>query len=248
MFNFRPNTIDNYVYWSVVTQNEYNIPDFLNEADIVIDVGAHIGSFTKLALDRGAGKVFAFEVDQNNYQAAKSNLEDYIEEGKAILNHSAVWGSGRGDNQFYFSGYEMFGADFSNTGGGRVTRECTGQKVNATSLDAVIKHHLSDRVKKVKLLKLDCEGSEWPILLTSKKLNQIELIVGELHELPANSFSEFRVPGVVEYTANELEKYLDSQGFDFSFSYTQKNQYCPFSRLGLFRAINRCYDTNESKN
>ena len=35
----------------------------------------------------------------------------------------------------------------------------------------------------MRLLKLDCEGAEWPILLTSRRLHLIDEIVGEFHEI-----------------------------------------------------------------
>ena len=208
--------------------------------DLVIDVGAHIGAFSKLAIDRGASKVFAFEVDTENYMIAKSNLTKFISRGQITLNQTAVWGSVEPKEKLYFGGYENWEENV-NTGGGRLSTKPTTQKVKLVSLDNIIDTSLMNERKRIKFLKIDCEGSEWPILFTSQKLNQIDMISGELHELPESSeeFQQFKVPGVSEYTAVELGKHLMSQGFDFAFHYIDKNEFCDFSRLAIFNAIRR---------
>ena len=55
--------------------------------------------------------------------------------------------------------------------------------------------------KPVGLLKLDCEGSEWPILATSRLLHKVERIAGEFHffghQLPeVADLPPFTLPGL----------------------------------------------------
>ena len=57
-FCLRPGTNDEAIYNSVVTQNEYRLPKALQLDAVVVDIGVHIGSFSHLALTRGAGAVF----------------------------------------------------------------------------------------------------------------------------------------------------------------------------------------------
>jgi hypothetical protein len=87
-----------------------------------------------------------------------------------------------------------------------------GDRVEVVSLDGIL-----EQFERVKLLKLDCEGSEFPILLTSRRLGRVERIVGEIHEcqevlmrqLPAAS----RVLGYRDYRAENIVEYLESFGF-----------------------------------
>ena len=44
--HFRQDTWDPLIYHSVAIANEYELPECFCESDIVIDIGAHIGSFT----------------------------------------------------------------------------------------------------------------------------------------------------------------------------------------------------------
>jgi hypothetical protein len=72
----------------------------------------------------------------------------------------------------------------------------------------------------VRLLKLDCEGSEWPILFTSRRLQQVREIVGEYHERE----TEWGWCGAVR-----LQEFLQAQGFAVDVQETRDG-------LGLFWA------------
>jgi hypothetical protein len=69
----------------------------------------------------------------------------------------------------------------------------------------------------VKLLKLDCKGSEYPILLTSTQLPKVERIVGEYHEIHARAMpllvAEARLDGVVAFGPDLLARKLEAAGF-----------------------------------
>src|SRR2546429_5351883 len=73
-WKFRENTWDENIVKTVVEQNEYRLPERFDEKDIVIDGGAHIGSFSYACLLRGAGQVVAYEADYENYRLACQNL------------------------------------------------------------------------------------------------------------------------------------------------------------------------------
>ncbi len=196
-FKFRPGTIDETVYKSVVDLNEYRVPNELPGCDLVIDIGAHIGSFSHLCWNHGARTIEAFEPDSENFQCAQNNLAGT----SVVVKQLAVWRSDRRDPTLHHSGYTEMLLDGPdpvgiNTGGGNVFSS-TGQKIEVVSLDDVI----GDR--RVSILKLDCEGSEFPILLTSRKLKNIRTIVGEYHimkEIP----SVAQVEGFVTYSAGTL--------------------------------------------
>ena len=58
---------------------------------------------------------------------------------------------------------------------------------------------------------MDCEGSEFPILFTSKKLHLIDYICGEYH--PTTLRSSDNINGKTYFDGNDIVHYLNSQGF-----------------------------------
>ena len=73
------------------------------------------------------------------------------------------------------------------------------------------------RFSRVRLMKLDCEGSEFPIVLTSRLLHKVECIVGEYHELDEQMVSQLdghaRLDGLHSYRARRSKAALESHGF-----------------------------------
>src|SRR3972149_6325307 len=71
----RPNTDDLIIVKSNFVKKNYT-KDFIpiTKDSIVVDVGAHIGSFS-IMVARSAYKVLAFEPEPNNYQMLKRNME-----------------------------------------------------------------------------------------------------------------------------------------------------------------------------
>jgi hypothetical protein len=64
---------------------------------------------------------------------------------------------------------------------------------------------------KVRLLKIDVEGAEYPILLTSKLLGKVQEICGEYHQIGMPSWAA--VDGFPEFTWPVLEKFLTGLGY-----------------------------------
>src|SRR5262249_14941466 len=63
----------------------------VRRGDIVIDCGADIGTFTRSALNRGAGIVVAVEPDPVKAPCLRRNFAKEVEEGRVILVHKGVW-------------------------------------------------------------------------------------------------------------------------------------------------------------
>lgn len=228
VWTFRPNTPDRWIYNDVVRRNEYRLPDHFTDSDIVIDIGAHIGTFGYAVVERGCRRAYCFEADAENCRLAATHLQPYIDASWVHLARTAVWRSDQNDDQLRFDGYHDFDASLggaegvSNTGSGSVLWG-TGEAVPKIALDDVIDEVTAGGTQRIRLLKLDCEGSEWPILLTSRRLHLIDEIVGEFHEIggqfaeigevrPATPivFETERVTGLV---IEELERYLTEAGF-----------------------------------
>lgn len=178
---FRPGTNDASVWRSVVDGNEYFVPANLSPLDIVIDVGMHIGSFSYLVLARGAGQVYGFEANKENYALARKNLVCFQSQITTV--YGAVCRSDSDSIPLFFSGYPAFTNGTINTGGGDVLSRNGGSPVPAIPFDSIIDSVTREGCRRIRLLKLDCEGSEYSILMTSKRLHLIDEIVGEYHEM-----------------------------------------------------------------
>jgi len=216
-FTFRPGTQDESMFQEVVIANTYNLPDAFQGDEVIIDIGANIGAFTYAALIRGAGEVHAFEPDKGNYLQAQRNLRDFL--GRAFLYHGAVWRSDRREGVIYYHGYDK------ETACGNVldTREST--PVPAHSLDDVIRTISEAGRGRIDLVKIDCEGAEFPILLTAQLLNHVDCIVGEYHNFasgvpeghPFYVIPEMaKVAGYDRFTDAELLPYLRQSGYEVS--------------------------------
>ena len=177
-FPIRPGTNDDVIYANVVTRNEYRVPDDLSAA-LVIDIGMHVGAFSHLALTRGAAEVHGFEPEASNFSCAVRNLAPFG--ARARLHNRAVWRSDIAAPALHF----WRSTDDANTGGGSLIWDTDGPLVDTVPFDAVIDAASENGRRRISLLKIDCEGAEFPILLTSKRLACIDRIVGEYHELRA---------------------------------------------------------------
>ena len=211
------NTWERDVFRACYIENEYEIDRF-NPEDVIIDLGTHVGSFSLLAYDRGSRNIHTFEVSESNYNVAIQNLQRY----GINLNKTAVW---RSDDDRKTINFEQNIVDW-NTGMGRVRDgewEDT-EEVSCTKFDDVL-----SKFDKVKFLKMDIEGSEYPILYTSKQLHKIEEIVGEFHELDDSQINGYK------FDRHDLKRFLEEQGFIV----TKLESSTWSEQCGLFRAIRK---------
>jgi methyltransferase, FkbM family len=236
-FIVRKETIDPFVYNSVINLNEYGLPQRFLPGDIVLDIGAHIGTFCAAALARGASRVLGIEADEENYRIARRNLIGYIESGELELLLGAALGK-QCPGRLGFLGYPTLDNGMINTGGGRIGIRGVGNPIPAFSLDTLIERVSGDYPERIRFLKLDCEGSEWPIILGSESLGRIDEIRGELHEpvdLPADYYGGYEPDAL---SMGLLEERLLASGFEFSF--TPRRPGGPDRDvLGVFRALRR---------
>lgn len=214
-WQYRPNTDDEVIWNSVYVQNEYDVPERFREQDVVIDLGAHIGTFTKLCIDRGAGAVLALEPAGANYILLEKNVG---KDSRVHIQKDAAWFQ-----------YELLplsrGKESHETGsysvvyGGEPTYEhvgrCTGVPFAEVLLQAI---RLSSNGR-IRLLKLDCEGAEMEILAGALLLDRVDEITGEYHDRTS-------------YTREHLEGILRTAGFD----YVKVGRIEPPWRTSQFRA------------
>jgi FkbM family methyltransferase len=222
------NVYDRNIVLDVLQNNRYHLPDSFSPHDIIIDIGAHVGSFATACLQRGAGKVFAFEPDRQNIRLCAHNLRRFG--NRTFLSRAAIWRSDLDVSELKYTGYPAT-ANGSNSGGGNVVFD-DGHNiaVRAEALDSILSN-----IRKVRLLKLDCESSEWPILLTCRLLDAVEDIAGEFHEI-GGYFNNAQIPTKAQvanyesYVASDLVSFLGRHGF--SVQIHRNNN----SNIGLFFA------------
>lgn len=126
----------------------------VREGDTVVDVGAHLGVFSRFALEHGARRVVAFEPEATNLACLEKTFADEIEDDRVILVGAAAWHS---RTVLAFKEPSV-----SNTGEGRVSDELTvdGQRVvevPAVTIDEVVREL---GLEQVDFVKMDIEGAE----------------------------------------------------------------------------------------
>ena len=206
----RPGTQDAHAFREVFVQNCYKLPQWLGRRDVILDIGAHIGCFSIACLIRGASTIWAFEPDLENHHLLEKNLHQYF--GTHVF-RKAIWRSDRHD-PLYFSGYpENMNACGTclplATVGGMNVRE----PVESIGLDEAIRLASEDGKRRIRLLKIDAEGAEFPALATCTKLDLVDEIVGECHEIGDLGGMLPGLPWFSKYTMDELAEFLKKQGF-----------------------------------
>lgn len=190
-FFIRENTTDKVDYESVYLNNSYKTTQY-NKEDIIIDVGCSIGTFSKRCLDNGVGQILAFEIDDENFNIANRNLKYY---NNFTLIKKAVWGK---SNQLLNHGSYYKDEDgLINTGCSHVL--LGGDKI----IETISLNDIVEPFKKIKLIKLDCEGSEFDILYNFQYFNKVEQFCGELHGFFETQF------GLKQCNVNNLLSYLE---------------------------------------
>lgn len=130
----------------------------IQKGDIVLDCGAHVGTFSRRALEQGASLVVAIEPSPKVVECLRRNLSKEIAEGRAIVYPKGVWDR---------DGFLPFHIDDVNTGMGSVSETAAGSeiKVPLTTIDAMVAEL---KLKRVDFIKMDIEGAEVKALTGAK--------------------------------------------------------------------------------
>lgn len=174
-------------WYAIVVENEYHCPQFL-PTDIVIDIGANIGSFVKRAHLMGSREIYGFEPSAYYLEAAKANVGDL--EGVRLFQQAVVRSDEKRKAQYFHDG-------------GMGTFVDHGDAVESASLDEIL-----EELGPVRFLKIDAEGAEYPVLMTSKRLHLVQEIAGEFH------LGNFAQDLPYDATITDLEASLRGAGFD----------------------------------
>jgi FkbM family methyltransferase len=191
-FDIENDRISRETWLDVLGRNEYLLPPTIPDDAVVIDIGANSGAFSYACLRRGAGFVLAFEPGPVAERASK-NCAEFGDRFELI--QRAVWKSDEPEQTLSLAPSRRE----QHSGSVSAVLPARGKSitVQAIDLDSVLR-----RFNSVHILKLDCEGAEYPILMTCSELHRVEHILGEYHHVSDG------------WSLNTLRLCLESQGFE----------------------------------
>jgi FkbM family methyltransferase len=137
--------------WEETVEKVYDHPlVHVRSGDVVIDCGAHIGGFTRVALQAGARLVVAIEPEQANLRAFRRNFEQELKSSRVILVPKGVWETA-GKLPLHLSNTgDSHSIIFAQKGPGDA-------EIEVTTPDALVQEL---GLEKVDFIKMDIEGSE----------------------------------------------------------------------------------------
>ena len=161
-------TIKNEVYKKKIYEKYFSI----DNGDIVVDFGAHVGWFELSFMDKHIDKCYCVEPDNFNFSDLSNNIKKFDNSDNFILINKAI-DSKTGESLFSFE--VGFGITGKSNGGKAV--KCS----TISFADFVSDNNIVD----IDFLKLDCEGGEYDIFDDENNFDyirdHIKKIAGEIH-------------------------------------------------------------------
>lgn len=187
-----------HLFEEVWVKGHYSIPEFsIGDGDVIVDVGAHVGTFTVWAASRNPkARVVAVEPSASTLKYLRRNVETNHLRNVTIVEAACGGSNGtvalmsRGPaacNTIYRT--DNYASSFSPAG-----------RAEMITLDKLF----SDlSIEHCDLLKLDCEGAEYEILYSAGKetLDRVRRIAMEYHT------------GMNRYSPESLAEHLKGIGF-----------------------------------
>lgn len=153
----------------------------------VLDIGGHIGSFTRYALSRGAGRVVAYEPEPDNYRMLVINSE-----AKPVTAYNqAVTSDGRK--------VTLNVKTNGHTGGHSIV-------IDSKNRDHIIVPSVPFREAvesaQPEVIKIDCEGAEYEFNIPHAFTESVRAVTMEIH-LGRKQFRQIEAPKLI----NDLDKW-----------------------------------------
>jgi FkbM family methyltransferase len=194
------------IIYDVWHQRVYNPKGFeIKDSEVIIDIGAHKGIFSVYAaLQAEDVRVFSYEPVPLNFELLTHNirLNGLTQRVKAY--NFAVAAENKIKTLFVRDGTK----DSATHSFYQRTKGDKPIEVKCITLQDILAEHGID---KCHLLKLDCQGAEYEILLNAPKelLHRIERIAMEYHKM-----ENFKVEVGARHTVSLLKEHLQNVGFE----------------------------------
>ncbi len=199
--------LDRGVWMDVVSFNEYQLPPEFVPGAVIVDIWANSGAFSYACLRRGVKFVDAYEPTPD--VAERCRMNNAFAGERFRLTNKAVWRSDIESTKIKLAVSHSLG----HAGSVSAVLPPRGKvfEIDTMSLDHILREHGS-----VNVLKLDCEGSEYAILYTSRELHRCEHIIGEYHHNARPSVAGHEPEGgwLYAWTIDGLTKFLTDRGFE----------------------------------
>ena len=143
----------------------------------VLDIGGHLGSFSAFALRAGAKTVVTVEPDKGNFKLLTKNMKQF---DNVTLFNAAVVSDVTVETHLYKTNGVSHG-NYSTT----PFRGRTKVKVDTIAFSNILREY------KPSVLKMDCEGCEYDVLMALKKLPHVRQVAMEIHLNKAKWRNEF---------------------------------------------------------
>lgn len=185
------------MFSEIFIQSVYTPDNFqIGPNDLVVDVGANIGVFSLFAATQTNNKVYAFEPYSENITYLRKNM--YANGVQNVEEREIAVSDQIGFKKLYLAmnpaaHYLLFNHKIEKKQGNYID-------VPTTTLQAIIDNN---NFKQIDFLKMDCEGSEGTILMSTPKkfLRRIKKIVMEFHD------------NVSVLKHDEIQELLEEAGF-----------------------------------
>jgi FkbM family methyltransferase len=194
--NVRPR-IDIGIVNEVCLHEVYNKPGFeVRNGDLVVDIGAHIGTFSLLAA-KNAAKVYSFEPYPPNFKVFEQNINENSCRNIIAINAAVTKENGHMD----------LNIATDSSGGHSIFWGAERDKIKVTTIN-FWEFIEKNGVNQIDLLKIDCEGGEYDILLNSERrdIRRIAKICMEFHDIDEKR------------NHKTLVEFLDRNGFEVNVS------------------------------
>jgi len=169
----RPNTLDEYIFKEI--KSSYGCLE-IQRGDVILDIGANIGAFTKFAIEQEASIIHAYEPEPENFNILIQNCKSCCGSLDCSIHYHrcAVVGTDQTEIELYINSKKNKGL--------HMTREVRGRDsitVRAVNFRKIIYDIAPNKIK------IDVEGAEYGFMPSNTVYNKIpdfvERIVMELH-------------------------------------------------------------------
>ncbi len=196
--NYRDNSTDIGVIKEVFFEDPYFISDIPNNS-LVIDIGAHIGTFSLRCAKERNCTVYSYEPCEDSYRLLIENIRNNRLEDKIKAFRMAI-SSRNTSREFYVDRYHYSGSSFclkESAEKKTFDRPYYPENVVCTTLGQIF---VDNNLSKCDILKIDCEGEERNIFSSTSAniLKMVDKMMLEYH---------------LYVDGNEISKYLTNMGF-----------------------------------